>query len=268
MVILHIHPKKHLNFLINDFGDVYIDNQHIGELSFQSDIIGPTGPTGCNVIGLRGFKGEVGPQGATGIMGDSITGPVGDMGDNGPKGCIGKLGIKGQQGIEGPVGPPGEKGPTLYDNPRGFLYARIDKNYQFKDDKLDYKVLPWYHIANNGFTLKNNVITFPRKYGVYKIECGLQITNFTNEKCIHTSSHLEKNCIQIELCFTHKKYCKTNNYIIPYCTKGEMMTMSSCETLHHIYTVNEDTDMTISIITCGTIQDIQDTMFLSIIELF
>lgn len=252
---------------MNEYGDVYINNQHIGELSYHSDIFGKTGPTGPNSIGLKGYKGGVGDIGETGLDGECITGPVGDMGDNGPKGCIGKIGPRGIPGVPGPMGVPGDKGPPMYTYPRSFLYAKIDKNYQYTDEKVEYKVIPWYHIANNGFTITNNVVKFPKKYGVYKIECGLQITNFSNDSCIHTSDSLEGNSIQLELCFTRQQYCKSNIYIVPYCKK-EIVSISNCETIHHIYKVTEETEMMLYIKTCGKIQDIQDTMFLSIMEIF
>ena len=269
MVLLKIHPKKQLNFLMNEYGDVYLNDQHIGELIFQPNtgITGKTGPTGPNSIGLKGYKGPIGDIGETGPTGLSIVGLVGDIGDNGPKGCIGKIGPRGMTGDIGPTGEIGDKGPPMYKYPRNFLYAKIDKQYQYTDDKIDYKIIPWYHIANNGFVIKNNVISFPKKYGVYKIECGLQITNFSNEGCIHNSDTLEGNSIQLELCFTKQQYCKSNVYIIPYCQK-QVLTVSNCETVHHIYTVTEETDMVICIKTCGKIQDIQDTMFLSIMEIF
>lgn len=267
MVLLNILPKKQLDFFINDYGDVYINNQHMGELSYHSDIIGKTGPTGPNLIGLKGYKGPIGDVGETGPCGECITGPLGDIGDNGPKGCIGKIGPRGISGVPGPIGIVGDKGLPMYIYPRNFLYAKIDKNYQYTDEKVEYKIIPWYHIANNGFTITNNVVKFPKKYGVYKIECGLQITNFSNDSCIHTSDSLEGNSIQLELCFARQQYCKSNIYIVPYCKK-EMVSISNCETIHHIYTVTEETEMMLCIKTCGKIQDVQDTMFLSIMEIF
>ncbi len=266
MVILHVEPKTKLNFYINNYGDVYVDDRHLGELSITSNILGPTGPTGPNIAGLKGYKGEIGEIGATGEIGKSIRGLQGHIGDNGPKGCIGRIGVRGEEGPQGPQGIIGPKGPTLYSSPRYFLYAKIDKNFQYATHQKEYTILPWFHIANNGFEIHNTEITFPKRYGVYKIECGLQVTNFSNINCPHTSELLVSNSLQVELKFS-QKYCKTNAYIVPYCQKYKT-NISNCETLHHIITITEKTDLTVYLNTCGNIQDIQDTMFLSIMEIF
>lgn len=268
---LHIHPKQKFEAYINEYGDIYVNNEHYGELNLNNQqntaFIGITGPTGPSCIGLKGYRGEPGPQGLTGIIGNSITGPMGLEGPNGFKGQIGRLGIKGPTGPQGVQGPTGPKGPTLYANPRNFLYAKIDKNFQFSDERLgNNSIIPWYHIANNGFTISNTVIKFPSRYGVYKIECGLQITNFTSTTCQHTAPELYKNCIQIELCFK-RGACKSYNTIIPLCCKGFAGSSSMCETLHYTHIVQEYTEMTIAIKTCGLIQDIHDTMYLCIMEI-
>jgi hypothetical protein len=266
MVILHVQPKTKLKFHINNFGDVYIDDKHLGELSITSNIIGKTGPTGLSIAGLKGYKGEFGHIGPTGGIGKSIPGTQGYIGDNGPKGCMGKIGIRGDEGQTGPTGMVGSKGLTLYGTPKYFLYAKIDKNFQYATNQKEYTILPWFHIANNGFKLQNTEITFPKRYGVYKIECGLQVTNFSNINCQHTSELLVSNSLQIELRLS-QKYCKSNAYIIPYCQKYKT-NISNCETLHHIITITEKTVLTVYLNTCGNIQDIQDTMFLSIMEIF
>ncbi len=268
MVLLHINPKTKLNLSINSYGDVYINNtQHIGELSIISNKTGPMGPTGPSMQGLKGYKGPIGDIGPTGPVGVSITGPNGDIGDNGPKGCMGRIGQRGIQGPEGMCGLIGSKGMALYTLPRYFLYAKIEQEFQYADQTDHYMLLPWYHIANNGFQIQNSIIKFPNRFGLYKIECGLQVTNFSNIDCPHNSNLLVNNSLQIELCFTKQRFCKSSTFIIPYCQKHKT-SISYCETLHHIYTVTEETEMEICLKTCGNIQDIQDTMYLSIMEIF
>ena len=263
MVILHIEPKIKLNFQMNEFGDMYVNQNHLGELSIVSSLTGPTGPTGPNICGLMGYKGNIGITGPTGERGDSYTGPMGMIGDNGPCGVIGTLGPKGMMGCTGPMGEQGPKGITIYPK-QHFLYAKIDKNFQYSNDSDGYTLLPWYHIANKGFQIQNSRILFPKRYGVYKIECGIQITNFSKKHCPHISDYLMLNSLQIELRF--KNNCKKNTIVIPYCKKYQT-NISYCDTLQHIMTIHEETDMTIYLHTNGNIIDIQDTMFLCIIEI-
>lgn len=262
MVLLHIEPKTKLDFHMNNFGDIYVNNQHLGELSITCNIPGPTGPTGPSGYGLRGYKGDIGEDGCSGPRGEGKTGPRGMMGDNGPNGKMGTLGIKGTEGPIGPQGEIGPKGKTIYPQ-RNFLYAKIDKHFQYSRIQDGYTILPWYHIANNGFAVQNATIIFPKRYGIYKIECGLQVTNFSNE-----CNHSLPTSLQVELRFKKQTDCKKSTVIVPYCQKYQ--THISCsDTLHYITTITEEMDLTIFLESVeGTLQDIQNSMFLCITEIF
>lgn len=263
---LHFLPKQKINLLINEYGDIYNNKIHLGELNLFNDLnihlIGTTGPTGPYICGLRGSRGNIGIDGSTGPIGYSTTGPMGDMGDDGPRGMIGSIGPRGREGDIGDKGDTGPKGDVKYKNPRYFLYAKVNNDFMHGND--DFNVIPWYHISNNGFKIANDMISFPNETGVYKIEIGLQLT--AKNHCTHSNDDLEASSMQIELCFTKKRTCKSTTYVIPYC-QTKIMNISNCDTLHYIHIVDEPTDMYIKLNTHSHVQNFEKTMYMTIIEI-
>lgn len=236
MVLLHTLPKKHLNLNINEHGDIFEgSSKHLGELNMfcENDysLIGMTGPTGPTTKGNIGPRGHVGNTGPTGFIGQCITGPTGDTGIDGIIGYIGPVGIKGRHGECGPTGIRGHTGNVRYSLPRPYLSGVIHKPFIF--DSTTYPILPWKNISNNQFTLSNNIVTFPKKYGIYKIEVGFQLNTCVNQ-----------DMILIELIFNSK--CKKYTHLTPN-YKRHHQRHSSCSTLHIIYPVEQDTSMTIQI---------------------
>lgn len=265
--ILHILPKKHLNLIMNEHGDIYEGTRHLGELNLYMGnnvlLIGPTGPTGPDIKGLKGYRGPIGDTGTIGKIGYSITGYTGPDGEDGEIGLLGPCGVKGRTGTFGPMGVTGDCGSIRYTEPRSFIHAKTDKNFIYNDDsKLHYNLIPWTHVINNGFVLKNMTLLFPVKWGTYKIEIGFQLTNFSDNVCKHV--HKYDSILQVELYFN--SYCKKYTTLVPYC-KSEMFNLSPCESIHYIYTVNEVTEMTICINSNGKNIDIQNELFLNVVEI-
>jgi hypothetical protein len=268
MHILHILPKIHFELSMNEHGDVFEGERHLGELNLYSPnnntLIGPTGPKGPTIKGERGPRGEMGKIGPTGPIGISILGPTGKQGIDGQNGLIGPCGIRGRIGPIGPTGDIGYRGGIRYETPRSFFHARVDKNFIYNDDPtFNYHLIPWKNIFNNGFSLTNSVIEFPKKYAVYKIELGLQLTNFISDQCNHSSDRYE-NPIVVELVFNSK--CKKYATMIPYC-QSTNFTLSVCESIHHIFSIYEDTKLEIKINTNGKNINIQNDMFINILEI-
>ena len=262
-ITLHILPKKNINLSMNEHGDIYIDNLHLGELNlFNDSMTGVTGPCGPSTIGLRGSRGPIGDMGVDGPIGYSTTGVTGYVGDDGPRGLIGTIGPRGRDGDIGDIGPMGAKGQVRHENPRHFLYARVNNEFKYGTD--DFNIIPWYHISNNGFKIANDVISFPNETGVYKIEMGVQIIP-QEAFCTHSQDDLESASIQLQLCFTKKRLCKSSFCVIPYC-QTKAMNISNCETLHYVHTVTEPTDMYIKLNTHNCTQQFEN-MFISITEI-
>lgn len=262
-ITLHILPKKKIHLSMNEHADIYLDNRHLGELNlFNNSMTGPTGPRGSSTMGLRGSRGPIGDIGVYGPPGYSTTGMTGGVGDDGLPGIIGTIGPRGREGDKGDVGPRGVKGHVRHANPRYFLYAKIDNQFKYGSD--DFNILPWYHVSNNGFKIANDTISFPNETGVYKIEIGVQITA-QETFCTHSSEDLESASIQLELCFTKKRLCKSSFCVISYC-QTKMMKLSNCETLHYIHIVDEPTDMYIKLNTHKCIQSFEN-MFITITEI-
>lgn len=263
---VHYLPKKKINLSMNEYGDMYRDGLHLGELNLFNDdnaaLVGPTGPTGPATRGLRGPRGDMGQRGMDGPTGPSTPGPLGCVGDDGPRGLVGTVGPRGREGDKGDVGPRGAKGGVRYAEPRYFLYARV--NGTFKYDGGDFDVIPWYHISNHGFKVCNEKVSFPNKTGVYKIEVGVQVIP-QHTWCTHSPDELESSCIQVQLSFTNKLLCKTSSCVVPYCS-SKIMTLSNCETAHYIHVVDEPTDLYIHLNTHGAVQKFEN-MYLCITEI-
>ena len=252
MVLIHLLPKQHFKLIINEHGDVFEGSRHLGELNVyyehDSSLIGPTGPTGpvtSGPQGARGITGDIGPCGQPGL---SFTGPIGPTGVDGLQGVLGPIGIKGRQGIPGPMGETGPTGPCRYIQPKPFLYANIEQIFEYNNDT--FPILPWKSIINNGFTLSNKIIKFPNKYGIYKIELGLQL------------NYSDTDTIGVELLFNNK--CKKYTHLIPLSRRGTC-NFSTSPSLHIIYPIEKETSMEIIFDTINTI--LFERIHLSIIEL-
>lgn len=263
---IHYLPKKKITLSMNEYGDMYRDGLHLGELNLFNDdnasLLGPTGPTGPAIKGLRGPRGDIGPRGVDGPTGPCTMGPVGYIGDDGPRGLVGTVGPRGREGDKGDVGPRGVKGMVRYSDPRYFLYARVAGT--FKYDGVDFDVIPWYHISNNGFKISNHMVSFPNKTGVYKIEVGVQVIP-QHTSCTHSPDDLESSCIQVELSFTARQLCKASSCVVPYCS-SKVMNLSNCETVHYIHVVEEPTDLYIKLNTHGVVQKFEN-MYVCISEI-
>lgn len=260
MVLLHTLPKKHFNLNINEHGDIFEgSSRHLGELNMfcENDytLIGITGPTGPTIKGHIGPRGCIGDTGPTGFVGQCITGPTGDTGIDGVMGYIGPVGIKGRHGPQGPTGIRGHTGNIRYNLPRPYLSGVIHTPFIF--DSATYPIIPWKNISNNQFTLSNNIVRFPQKYGIYKIEVGFQLNTCINQDMI--------SMISVELVFNSK--CKKYTHLTPN-YKRHCQRHSSCSTLHIIYPVEQDTTMTIQISGCEQQSIVFENAYISIHEIY
>lgn len=252
MVLLHILPKRHFELDINEHGDVFMGSRHLGELvvynEYNTTLVGPTGPTGHITCGNQGPRGITGDTGIIGTMGTSLTGSIGPTGIDGLPGLLGPVGLKGRCGPYGSIGITGDVGPPRCVNPNPFLSAIVEN--QFLYNNYTYPILPWSTIINNEFILANNIITFPKKYAIYKIELCIQLRN------------CELNVLTIELLFNGK--CKKAIYLTPQ-SKHPIHTFSPCSSLHIIYPVEQETQMEIRINCMNSIVNFEN-MYLTIIE--
>lgn len=252
MVLIHLLPKQDFKLIINEHGDVFEGSRHLGELNvfYEHDntLIGPMGPTGPVTSGPQGPRGITGDVGPCGYSGASFTGLIGTTGIDGLQGLPGPIGIKGRQGQPGPVGETGPTGPCRYALPKPFLSATIEQVFEYNNDT--FPILPWKSIINNGFTLNNKIVKFPNKYGIYKIELGLQL------------SSCENDTVGIELVFNNK--CKKYSHLVPLCKRG-VCNFSTSPSLHIIYPVEKETSMEIKFDCLDTITF--QRVYLSIIEI-
>ena len=194
MVLLHILPKKHFNVYLNEHGDIFQGSHHLGELNLYCEndmhLVGPTGPMGPTIKGHVGLRGEQGNTGPIGRCGNGMIGPLGDTGIDGCMGYVGSVGVKGRQGSNGPMGLIGDKGDVILSN--AYLSAIIKDEFIYNSNGT-YQVLPWTTIINNTFKLMNNIIQFPNKYGIYKIETCFQLLD-CNEDVIEIELLFNNNC--------------------------------------------------------------------------
>lgn len=252
MVLLHLSPKQEFKLIINEHGDVFEGSRHLGELNvfYEHDntLIGFTGPTGPLTFGPQGPRGITGDVGPRGNPGASFTGLFGPTGIDGCQGLPGPIGIKGRQGPVGPMGETGPTGPCRYIQPKPFLSAIIEQVFEYNNDT--FPILPWKSIINNGFTLSNKIVKFPNKYGIYKIELGLQLNS------------TDTDTIGVELVFNNK--CKTCTHLVPL-SRRNMCHFSTSPSLHIIYPIEKETSMEIKFDTNSTI--LFERVHLSIIEL-
>lgn len=257
MVLIHLLPKQHFKLIINEHGDIFEGSRHLGELNvfyeYDDTLIGPTGPTGPVISGPQGPRGITGDTGPSGYPGASFTGLIGPTGIDGPQGLLGPIGIKGRQGPAGPVGETGPTGPCRYIQPKPFLSATIEQVFEYNNDT--FPILPWKSIINNGFVLVNKIVKFPNKYGIYKIELGLQLK--------HTV-HTVVDTIGVELVFNNK--CKKYTHLVPLARRSGTCHFSTSPSLHVIYPVEKETSMEIMFDTLNS-TILFERVHLSIIEL-
>jgi len=252
MVLIHLLPKQDFKLIINEHGDVFEGSRHLGELNvfyeYDRSLMGPIGPTGPMTSGPQGHRGITGDVGPCGYPGSSFTGLIGPTGIDGPVGLPGPIGIKGRQGLPGPMGETGPTGPCRYTQPKPFLSTTIEQVFEYNNDT--FPIFPWKSIINNGFTLANKIVKFPSKYGIYKIELGLQLKSGENDT------------IGIELVFNNK--CKACTHLVPLSRRGTCH-FSTSPSLHIIYPVEKETTMEIKFDCVGTISF--ERVHLSIVEL-